>query len=326
MSFDLSKHGISGGNPKQQILRNPSVALLYKLGVAEYGKDIASSGALIADSAAKKGRSPKEKRIVEEETTKADVWWGNVNIPISENSYEINKGFAIGYLKSLPRLFVIDAYAGWDPEYRVKVRVIVSDPYHALFMWNMLIRPTAEELASFGEPEWVMYNAGEMFASTAVPEVNVPTSVNLNFKKKEFVILGSQYAGEMKKGIFTVLNYILPKQGVLSMHCSANEGEKGDVALFFGLSGTGKTTLSADPNRHLIGDDEHGWTDKGVFNFEGGCYAKTVNLSAEGEPQIYNAIRYGALLENVGYDPETFEVDYTDISKTENTQIGRAHV
>ncbi|MBX3729149.1 MAG: phosphoenolpyruvate carboxykinase (ATP) [Candidatus Sumerlaeia bacterium] len=320
MGFNLAQHGICGGIADQVVVRNPSVAALYKLALREYGKEIASTGALMSDSGAKTGRSPKDKRVVEEETTKADVWWGNVNIPISENSFAYSRGSALNYLKGRKRLFVIDAYAGWDPKYRIKVRVIVTDPYHALFMWNMLIRPTQQELATFGEPDWVIYNAGELYANTCLPEVTVPTSVALNFKTREFVILGTMYAGEMKKGVFTVLNYVLPKQGVLSMHCSANEGAKGDVALFFGLSGTGKTTLSADPKRALIGDDEHGWSDDGVFNFEGGCYAKTINLSREGEPQIWNAIRFGSVLENVVYDPENFEVDYADGRKTENTR------
>src|SRR5690606_9582345 len=190
---------------------------------------------------------------------------------------------------------VIDGFAGWDPKYRIKVRVICTRAYHALFMHNMLIRPTKEELANFGDPDWVIYNAGQMHANLKVPSVSTHTSVDLDFRTREFVILGSEYAGEMKKGVFTVLNYILPKQGVLSMHCSANEGDQGDTALFFGLSGTGKTTLSAAPKRHLIGDDEHGWSDEGIFNFEGGCYAKTINLSPEGEPEIFHAIRFGSI-------------------------------
>ena len=274
----------------------------------------------MAFSAPKTGRSPKDKRIVEEETTKADIWWGEVNRPIPEASYELNRQTAINYLNCRDHIYVIDGFAGWDPEHRIKVRIICTRAYHALFMHNMLIRPTAEELENFGDPDWVIFNAGQMPAIPDLEGVGSKTSVNVNFKAREMVILGTEYAGEMKKGIFGVLNYTLPKQGILSMHCSANEGEDGDVALFFGLSGTGKTTLSADPNRRLIGDDEHGWSDHGVFNFEGGCYAKTIDLSEEGEPEIYNAIRFGSILENVGFDPETLEVDYSDVSITQNTR------
>ncbi|MDH3272247.1 MAG: phosphoenolpyruvate carboxykinase (ATP) [Gemmatimonadota bacterium] len=302
------------------IYRNPSVAKLYSLAVPLERYALANNGALMAFSAPKTGRSPKDKRIVEEETTKADIWWGDVNRPIPEASFELNKQAAINYLNCRDRIYVIDGFAGWDPKHRLKVRVICTRAYHALFMRNMLIRPTPEELADFGEPDWVIFNAGQLPAIPSLDGVGSRTSVNVNFKTREMVILGTEYAGEMKKGIFGVLNYTLPKKGVLSMHCSANEGDEGDVALFFGLSGTGKTTLSADPNRHLIGDDEHGWSDDGVFNFEGGCYAKTIDLSPEGEPEIYKAIRFGSVLENVGFDPETFEVDYSDVSITENTR------
>jgi len=320
MGLDLSKHGIIVERDHRRVHRNPSVAKLYKLATPQSRYCIASSGALIADSASKTGRSPKDKRIVEEETSKDDIWWGNVNMPISEEAFQISREQAIHYLNSRDELFVIDGYAGWDLKYRTKVRILCTRAYHALFMHNMLIRPTKEELENFGDPDWVIYNAGQMAANTRIPGVESETSVELNFKSKEFVIMGTEYAGEMKKGVFTILNYTLPKLGVLSMHCSANEGDKGDTALFFGLSGTGKTTLSADPHRHLIGDDEHGWSEDGIFNFEGGCYAKTINLTEEGEPEIYHAIRFGSILENVVYDPETFEVDYTDVSKTQNTR------
>jgi len=316
MTVDLSKQGISGGT----IHHNPSVAKLYRLAAPQFRYAVADSGALIACSSPKTGRSPKDKRVVEEETTKADIWWGSVNMPLPEATFHTCKEQAQNYISSRDVKYVIDAYAGWDPKHRIKVRVICTRAYHALFMWNMLIRPTAEELKTFGEPDWVIYNAGQINALSSLPGVGSKTCVSLNFKSREFVILGSEYAGEMKKGIFTVLNYILPKKGILSMHCSANEGKDGDTALFFGLSGTGKTTLSADPKRALIGDDEHGWSDDGIFNFEGGCYAKTCNLSREGEPQIWDAIRFGAILENVGYDPETYKVDYNDLSKTENTR------
>jgi phosphoenolpyruvate carboxykinase (ATP) len=325
MSFNLAQYGITGetthhGMTGYRIHHNPSVAKLYTLAMPKDRYALANSGALIAISAPKTGRSPKDKRVVEESTSKADIWWGNVNIPVSEDVFKVNRETAINYLNCRDDIYVIDAFAGWDPNYRIKVRVICTRAYHALFMWNMLIRPTEEELKNFGEPDWVIFNAGQMPCVSGQAGLGTKTSVNVNFKSRELVILGSEYAGEMKKGVFTVLNYILPKQGVLSMHCSANEGKKGDTALFFGLSGTGKTTLSADPKRALIGDDEHGWSDEGIFNFEGGCYAKTINLTREGEPEIYDAIRFGAILENVGYDKQTYEVDYTDVSITQNTR------
>ncbi len=325
MSFDLTQYDITGESTNHSIVgyhvhRNPSIATLYTLAVPQARYSIANNGALMAFSAPRTGRSPKDKRIVDEETTKADIWWGEVNRPIPEASFELNKQTAINYLNCRDHIYVIDGFAGWDLEHRIKVRVICTRAYHALFMRNMLIRPTTEELETFGDPDWVIFNAGQMPAIPDLEGVGSRTSVNVNFKTQEMVILGTEYAGEMKKGIFGVLNYTLPKQGILSMHCSANEGESGDVCLFFGLSGTGKTTLSADPNRRLIGDDEHGWSDEGVFNFEGGCYAKTIDLSAEGEPQIYNAIRFGSVLENVGFDPETLEVDYSDVSITQNTR------
>jgi len=320
MKLDLSKQGIVTVRHHRSVHHNPSVAKIYKLAAPQSRYVIATSGALIADSDVKTGRSPKDKRIVKEPTTQDDIWWGKVNIAMTEEAFEINRETAINYLNSRDEIYVIDGFAGWDPKYRIKVRVICTRAYHALFMHNMLIRPTKEELETFGDPDWVIYNAGQMHANTKVPSVSSHTSVDVDFRTREFVILGSEYAGEMKKGVFTVLNYTLPKQGVLSMHCSANEGKSGDTALFFGLSGTGKTTLSTDPKRFLIGDDEHGWSDEGVFNFEGGCYAKTINLSPEGEPDIYHAIRFGSILENVVFDPETFEVDYTDASLTENTR------
>ena len=325
MTFDVAKYGITGETTNHSIVgyhvhRNPTVAKLYSLAIPQERYALANSGALIAYSAPKTGRSPKDKRIVEEDTTRDDIWWGSVNMPISESSFQLNRQTAINYLNCRDSIYVIDGFAGWDPAHRLKVRVICTRAYHALFMRNMLIRPTAEELADFGDPDWVIFNAGQMAAIPEVPGVGSRTSVNVNFKTREMVILGTEYAGEMKKGVFGVLNYTLPKQGILSMHCSANEGENGEVALFFGLSGTGKTTLSVDPNRRLIGDDEHGWSDEGVFNLEGGCYAKTINLSREGEPQIYKAIRFGSILENVGFNPDTYEVDYTDVSITENTR------
>ena len=295
-------------------------ARLYELGTSLEGAQINSTGALAANSGAKTGRSPKDKRVVKNSASEGDVWWGSVNIALEESSFETNRAAAIEFLAAQPRLYVVDGYAGWDPKYRLKVRIICSQAYHALFMYNMLIRPTDEELAVFGDPDFTVYNAGSLDADTSVEGVDTTTNAALSFERNEMVILGTEYAGEMKKGVFTLMNYLMPRDGVLSMHCSANEGAEGDVSLFFGLSGTGKTTLSADPDRKLIGDDEHCWSDDGVFNIEGGCYAKCIDLTPESEPEIYQSIRFGSILENVVFDPRTREVDYTDCSLTQNTR------
>ncbi|MGE0786523.1 MAG: phosphoenolpyruvate carboxykinase (ATP) [Sandaracinaceae bacterium] len=316
--FSLEPYDIHVDN----VLRNASPSRLYEHGLRnEAGTAISSTGALIALSGEKTGRSPSDKRIVEEPGSKGDVWWGKVNIAVDEKVFMINRERATDYLNTRKQLYVVDGFAGWDPEHRIKVRVVCSRAYHALFMHNMLIRPTTAELATFGTPDYVIFNAGAFPANRFTSGMTSKTSVALHFGRKEFVILGTEYAGEMKKGVFTIMHYLMPKKGVLSMHCSANESPAdGSTSIFFGLSGTGKTTLSADPNRLLIGDDEHCWTDGGVFNIEGGCYAKAINLSAEQEPEIFNAIRYGSVLENVVFDKETRQVDYTDTSITENTR------
>jgi len=300
--------------------RNLSPAALYEHGLAHDGSSITSAGALVALSGAKTGRSPKDKRIVENPDSRDNVWWGNINMPISPDSFEKNRDIAIDYLNGRDRLYIVDGFAGWDPRYRLKIRIICSRPYHALFMHNMLMRPTPKELEAFGEPDYVIFNAGAQPADPAIDGVESDASVAINFEKSEFVILGTQYAGEMKKGVFSIMHYLMPDKGVLSMHCSANIGEQKDVSIFFGLSGTGKTTLSADPKRFLIGDDEHCWSEEGIFNIEGGCYAKAINLSEEFEPDIYRAIRFGSVLENVVYDDSNREVDYSDNSLTENTR------
>lgn len=271
-------------------------------------------------SGEKTGRSPSDKRIVKHPDSEQDVWWGSVNVAVDEHTFEINRERAIDYLNTRQKLYVVDGFAGWDPKEQIKVRIICTRPYHALFMWNMLIRPTSEQLENFGKPDYVVFNAGQFPANRYTMGMTSKTSVDLSFEEKEVVILGTEYAGEMKKGIFTVMNYIMPKKDVLSMHCSANEGVDGDVSIFFGLSGTGKTTLSADEHRKLIGDDEHCWTDDGVFNIEGGCYAKAIDLSAEKEPEIYGAIKFGTVLENVVYDDYTHAVNFADISITQNTR------
>ncbi len=316
-TFNLQKYGIE----TELVYRNSSVPVLYELGLRlEKGTAISSVGALMTYSGEKTGRSPKDKRIVRHPDSENNIDWGPINIGLDEHTFMVNHERALDFLNICDHLFVVDAYAGWDPKYRIKVRIICTRAYHALFMQNMLIMPTAEELENFGEPDYVVLNAGGFPANRYTSEMTSKTSVDLNLERKEIVILGTQYAGEMKKGIFSVMNYLMPLENVLPMHCSANVGEKDDVTILFGLSGTGKTTLSADPKRKLIGDDEHCWTDHGTFNIEGGCYAKAINLSAEKEPDIFNAIKFGTVLENVVYDKFSREVDYTDTSITQNTR------
>jgi len=314
--FSLERYGIQVAD----VLRNAAPAVLYEAAIAHDKAALSSTGALIAHSGSKTGRSPKDKRIVDHPTSSADIWWGDVNIKLEGQTFATNRERAIDFLNIRPRLYVFDGFAGWHPKYRLKIRLIAARPYHALFMHNMLIRPEAGELAAFGDPDYVIFNAGEFPANIHTRQMTSKTSIDLSFESREFVVLGTEYAGEMKKAVFTLMHYLMPKQGVLSMHCSANEGPQGDVSLFFGLSGTGKTTLSADPRRQLIGDDEHCWGDDGVFNIEGGCYAKCVHLAAESEPEIFQAIRFGTVLENVVHDPFTREVDYDDVSITENTR------
>ncbi|RIB29487.1 phosphoenolpyruvate carboxykinase [ATP] [Gigaspora rosea] len=301
---------------------NPSVAQLYEDALKyEEGSAISSTGALVTASGSKTGRSPKDKRIVDEPGSSKDIWWGPVNTKLPEHIFLINRERAVDYLNTRKRIYVFDGFAGWDPKYRIKVRVVSARAYHCLFMRNMLIRPTDEELESYGSPDFTIYNAGAFPANRYTTGMTSTTSVAINFHMNEMVILGTEYAGEMKKGIFSVMHYYMPiKYNVLSLHSSANEGPDGDVSVFFGLSGTGKTTLSADPKRSLIGDDEHCWSDNGVFNIEGGCYAKCIHLSPDKEPEIFNAIRFGSVLENVIYDPQSRIVNYDDDALTENTR------
>jgi phosphoenolpyruvate carboxykinase (ATP) len=317
MGTNLDKYGID----VERVIRNAPPARLYEEAILhEPGTAITDTGALVARSGEKTGRSPKDKRLVDHPDSTDDIWWGDINIKLSEHVFELNRQRARDYLNTHERIYVLDGFAGWDPEHRLKVRIISNRAYHALFMHNMLMRPTEEELENFGDPDFVIYNAGRFPANPYTEGMTSPTSIDLSFAHREMVILGTEYAGEMKKGVFTLMHYLMPKKDVLSMHCSANEGEDGDVSVFFGLSGTGKTTLSADPKRALIGDDEHCWSDNGVFNIEGGCYAKCINLSRKEEPEIFNAIRFGAILENVVFDPQTREVDFTDTSITQNTR------
>ncbi len=318
MAIGLEPRTIEMG--AHNVLRNPPPALLYEHAVAREGAVILANGALATYSGEKTGRSPQDKRIVENPESAGRVWWGSVNIPASDDAFLACRRQAVEFLEPRPTVYVVDGYAGWDAAYRIKVRVICARAYHALFMHNLLIRPSRPELEYFGEPDFVIFNAGDQAADRRIPGVSSGTSVMLDLERREMVILGTNYAGEMKKGVFTAMNYWMPEDGVLSMHCSANEGPSGDTTLFFGLSGTGKTTLSSDPRRPLIGDDEHCWSDRGIFNIEGGCYAKCLGLSEEHEPQIYRAIRFGSVLENVVFDPESRVPDYKIASLTENTR------
>ena len=315
--FDLHDHDLTVA----EVHRNLPPGALYEHAIRhEKGASIADNGALVAYSGAKTGRSPKDKRVVRHPASEGDVWWGPVNIPLDPAAFAINRERARDYLNTRERLYCFDGFAGWDPAYRIKIRVICSRPYHALFMHTMLIRPTLDELSAFGAPDFTIYNAGEFPANRLTTGVGSKTSVTLSLEDRELVILGTEYAGEMKKGVFTVANYFAPKRGLLSMHCSATADKvTGRSSLLFGLSGTGKTTLSADPKRHLIGDDEHVWSDEGIFNLEGGCYAKAINLTPENEPDIFQALRFGAVLENVVLEDD-HSVDFTDTSITENTR------
>ncbi|KAJ6809588.1 phosphoenolpyruvate carboxykinase (ATP) [Iris pallida] len=305
------------------VLYNLSPAELYEQAIKyEHGSFITASGALATLSGAKTGRSPRDKRVVKDENTENELWWGkgSPNIEMDEHTFLVNRERAVDYLNSLDKVFVNDQFLNWDPENRIKVRIVSARAYHSLFMHNMCIRPTAEELEDFGTPDFTIYNAGKFPCNRYTHYMTSSTSVDLNLSRREMVILGTQYAGEMKKGLFSVMHYLMPKRRILSLHSGCNMGKDGDVALFFGLSGTGKTTLSTDHNRLLIGDDEHCWSDTGVSNIEGGCYAKCVDLSREKEPDIWNAIKFGTVLENVVFEEHNREVDYTDKSVTENTR------
>lgn len=299
---------------------NLSAAELSQLAIDLGQAELTSSGAITVDTGEFTGRSPKDRFIVKDAITENSVWWGDVNLSFDADKFDALYNKVIAYLGG-KELYVRDAYACAQEEYRMNIRVINEYPWSNMFADNMFLRPTAEEIDNF-DAEWTIVNAPGFMADAAVDGTRQHNFAILNFTKKVILIGGTGYTGEIKKGIFSALNFILPHQkNVLSMHCSANIGHDGDTAVFFGLSGTGKTTLSADPKRNLIGDDEHGWSDNSVFNFEGGCYAKCIDLTAEKEPDIFAAIKPGALLENISFKSGTNEVDFEDGSKTENTRV-----
>ncbi|MEK4254959.1 phosphoenolpyruvate carboxykinase (ATP) [Ureibacillus sp. FSL K6-2830] len=309
------KELLKSGNINTQL----SVPQLVEKAVTRGEAKLTIDGAIVAETGKYTGRSPKDKFIVEEESIKDKIDWGSVNQPISAEVFDNLYIKVLNYLKEKDELFVFKGFAGADKESQLSIQVVNEYAWHNLFCHQLFIRPTKEELASH-TADFTIISAPGFKANPAVDGTNSEAFIIVSFEKKIILIGGTEYAGEMKKSIFSIMNYLLPEKGILSMHCSANVGEDGDVALFFGLSGTGKTTLSADSDRKLIGDDEHGWSDNGVFNIEGGCYAKTINLSAEKEPEIYNAIRFGTVLENVVIDSESRIPDYDDNSLTENTR------
>ena len=281
---------------------------------------LTNTGALAIDTGEFTGRSPMDRFIVEDNITKDAVWWGNINIKFDAAKFDALFNRVTSYLSGKD-VYVRDAYACSSEKYKLNLRLVSEFPYSNLFASNMFLRMTEGEIANFS-PEWNILCAPGFMADPEIDGTRQHNFAIMNFEKKLLLIGGTGYTGEIKKGIFSALNFILPHQNnVLSMHCSANVGHDGDTAVFFGLSGTGKTTLSSDPNRRLIGDDEHGWDDNSVFNFEGGCYAKTIDLSADKEPQIFNAIKFGALLENINFKENSTEVDYENVEKTQNTRV-----
>jgi phosphoenolpyruvate carboxykinase (ATP) len=308
-----------GISTEQRVYRNLTPSQLYEHAVRRREGVVTAGGPFAAVTAPHTGRSPNDKFLVQEPESAHRIWWGKVNQPLAPERFERLKADVEQHLAE-QELFVRDVYAGADPNYRLPIRFVTPNAWHALFVYNMFLRPADAELSSF-EPGFEVLHAPEFQADPAVHGTRSGTFIVISFAQRTVLIGGTRYAGEMKKSVFSVLNYLLPMQGVLSMHCSANVGPRGDCALFFGLSGTGKTTLSADPERRLIGDDEHGWSDDGIFNFEGGCYAKVIKLSREGEPEIYaTTTMFGTVLENVDVHPETGAVDLDSPRITENTR------
>ena len=307
-----------------QVLRNLPVEDIIENIVNHQEGTLGLNGAVMVDTGRYTGRSPKDKYFVDEESSNKNLWWGPVNAKIDESIFDDLYEQVVDYYNHSDdsNTYVFDGFAGADPTYRLNVRIIAKKAWQAHFAHNMFIRPENGELDGFN-PDFTIINASDVYNEKfEAYGMHSKTFIIFHMAKQIAIIGGTEYGGEMKKGIFSVLNYMLPLQGVLAMHCSANVDKNGEnPAIFFGLSGTGKTTLSTDPERLLIGDDEHGWSDDGIFNFEGGCYAKVIDLNPEHEPDIYNAIRHGALLENVVFDEETKEIDFTDDSKTQNTRV-----
>ncbi|MFO0996863.1 MAG: phosphoenolpyruvate carboxykinase [Alphaproteobacteria bacterium] len=317
----LSRHGLElhGIRNINAAYWNLGHAGLYEESIRRREGLVAAGGSLVVRTGHHTGRSPNDKFIVEDSGTRESVWWGRVNAPITPERFSSLHHRMLAYLQGRD-LFVQDLFAGADPSYRLKVRVITEAAWHSLFARNMFIRPKPEDLTDF-EPDFTIIQAPRFHARGKEDGTNSEVFIVVNFAERLVIIGGTSYAGEIKKSVFSVLNYLLPARNVLPMHCSANVGPKGDTAIFFGLSGTGKTTLSADATRTLIGDDEHGWTERGVFNFEGGCYAKVIRLSATAEPEIYaTTSRFGTVLENVTIDAERRVLDLDDASLTENTR------
>ncbi len=314
--YGLEFHGIY--NPGT-VHWTPHTPALYQHVIQRHEGQIAHLGPMVVFTGQYTGRSPKDKFVVKEPTTEAHVAWGKINQPMSETAFDNIYRRLMGYLQRR-ELYVQDCFVGADPDYRMPVRVITESAWHSLFARNIFIQATSAELKDF-VPGFTVIHAPFLQTTPEIDGTNSEVFIGMHFARKLIVICGTQYAGESKKSVFSAMNYLLPMRNVLPMHCSANYGAAGDVALFFGLSGTGKTTLSTDPERTLIGDDEHGWSDNGVFNIEGGCYAKTINLSPKAEPEIYEATRkFGTILENVGFDPVSGRVDLDDESITENTR------
>ena len=314
---DLSRHGLEPGG---DVHWNLPPAELVEEAVRRQEGSLTSDGSFVGITTPHTGRSPNDKFTVREPTTEHEIAWGNVNVALEPEHFERLREDVLAHLGEGRDLFVRDVWCGADPAYRLPVRVITPSAWHNLFVYNMFREPEPRELADF-DPGFTVLHAPELQADPERHGTRSGTFIVVNFAERQVLIGGTRYAGEIKKSVFSLMNYLLPKQGVLPMHCSANQGPAGDVALFFGLSGTGKTTLSTDPHRKLIGDDEHGWSDNGVFNFEGGNYAKVIRLSREGEPLIWAASRrFGAILENVVVDSDTREVDFESDQLTENTR------
>ena len=307
-----------------QVLRNLPVEDIIENIIDHQEGTLGLNGAVMVDTGRYTGRSPKDKYFVDEESSNKNLWWGPVNAKIDESIFDDLYEQVVDYYNHSDdsNTYVFDGFAGADPTYRLNVRIIAKKAWQAHFAHNMFIRPDEEELDGFN-PDFTIINASDVYNQKfEAYGMHSKTFIIFHMAKRIAIIGGTEYGGEMKKGIFSVLNYMLPLQGVLAMHCSANVDKNDEnPAIFFGLSGTGKTTLSTDPERPLIGDDEHGWSDDGIFNFEGGCYAKVIDLNPEHEPDIYNAIRHGALLENVVFDETTKEIDFADASKTQNTRV-----